>query len=106
MHGWRGAVAGALAMVVPPGVVMVGLTAALADAGRTAWVRMALNGVAAVAVGLGAAMGLRAARRCLAVAPALVLLAVFVGVGVMGWPLLAVVAAAIPVSVGLAWREG
>lgn len=105
MHGWRGAVAGALAMVVPPGVVMVGLMATLADAGRTAWVRMALNGVAAAAVGLGAAMGVRAARRCLAVAPALVLLAVFVGVGVLQWPLLLVVAAAVPVSVGLAWRE-
>lgn len=106
MHGWRGAVAGALAMVVPPGIVIVGLAAFVVDAGRIPLVRSGLNGVAAAAIGLGAAMGVRAARRCLAPGPLLIMAAVFVAVGVLQWPLLAVMAVAVPLSVGLAWREG
>ena len=104
--GWRGAVAGPLAMVVPPGLVILVLATLMADAGQNPLLRSALNGVAAAAIGLGAAMGLRAAHRCLALAPASVMLAVFVGVGVLQWPLLAVMAVAVPVSIGLAWRAG
>ena len=104
MHGWRGALAGAVAMVVPPGIVMVGLTALVAGAGGNPVLRSGLDGVAAAAIGLGAAMGLRAARRCLAPAPLAIMLAVFVGMGVMQWPMLAVLPGLVAVSVGLAWR--
>ena len=104
LHGWRGALSGALAMVVPPGIVILLLITVVADAGHIPWVRSSLNGVAAAAIGLGAAMGLRAARRCLAPAPALIMAAVFLGVGVLQVPLLAVMAVIVPISVGLAWR--
>ena len=104
--GWRGAVAGPLAMVVPPGIVIVALAASVADVGRIPIVRSGLNGVAAAAIGLGAAMGVRAGRRCLRPVPLLLMLAVFAGVGVLQWPLLGVMAVAVPISVGLAWREG
>jgi chromate transporter len=105
MHGWRGAVAGAFAMIIPPGIVMVALLVLMADIGQVGPVHSALNGVAAAAIGLGAAMGLRAASRCLAIVPALVMVAVFLGIGVFRLPLLAVMAVMVPLSVGLAWRD-
>jgi chromate transporter len=104
-NGLRGAVAGALAIIVPPGIVMVGLLVLMSSIAHNAPVRMALNGVAAAAVGLGAAMGIRAARRCLRLVPACVMLAVFLAIGVFRLPLLAVMAVMVPISVGLAWTE-
>lgn len=105
LHGGRGAIVGALAMTVPPGLVMIGLVALTTGLAQNVPVRTALDGVAAAAVGLGAAMGLRAARSCLRPAPAVIMAAVFVGVGVLRLPLLAVMAATVPLSVAYAWRE-
>ena len=105
MHGWRGAVSGALAMIVPPGIVMVGLLVLLSGVSQNGLVRTGLNGVAAAAIGLGAAMGLRAARRCMAPVPAMVMLTVFLGIGVFQLPLLAVMAVMVPISVGFAWKK-
>jgi chromate transporter len=104
-NGWRGAVAGALAIIVPPGIISVGLLVVMSDLAHNAPVRIALNGVAAAAVGMGAAMGIRAARRCLHVLPACIMLVVFLTIGVFRLPLLAVMAVMVPLSVGLAWRE-
>lgn len=104
-NGWRGAVAGALAIIVPPGIVMVGLLVLMSSVAHNAPVRMALNGVAAAAVGLGAAMGIRAARRCLSPIPACIMVVVFLGIGIFRLPLLAVMAVMVPISVALAWRE-
>ncbi len=83
----------------PP--ALVALTTGLA---QNAPVRSALDGVAAAAVGMGAAMGVRASRRCLQLVPALVMAGVFLAIGVFRLPLLPVMAAAVPISVGLAWR--
>ena len=104
-NGWRGAVAGGLAIIVPPGIVMVGLLVLMSGIAHNPPVRMALNGVTAAAIGLGAAMGIRAARHCLQVIPACIMLAVFLGIGLFRLPLLAVMAVMVPISVGLAWRE-
>jgi chromate transporter len=104
-NGWRGAVAGALAIIVPPGIVMVGLLVVMSDLAHNAPVRIALNGVAAAAVGLGGAMGIRAARRCLTLVPAAIMVVVFLAIGVFRLPLLAVMAVMVPISVALAWRD-
>lgn len=104
-NGWRGAVTGALAIIVPPGIIIVGLLLLLSNAAHIPPVRMALNGVTAAAIGLGASMGIRAASRCLQIVPACIMLAVFLGIGVFRLPLLAVMAVMAPISVGLAWRE-
>ncbi len=66
-----------------------------------------IEGVAAVALGLLARMGMVSARSATkGVIPALVMLATFIGVGVMKWPMLAVVAVVAPVSVLLVyWRD-
>ena len=105
MHGGRGAVAGALAMVVPPGLVIIGLAMVFDSVSHQPIVGSALDGVAAAAIGLGASMGVRAARRCLAVVPAIVMVATFLAVGVLRLPLLWVVVPLAPLSVALAWRR-
>ena len=100
--GGAGAVAGALAMIVPPGLVLLALASAFAGLSEYASVRTALAGVAAAAVGLTGAMGLRAARRsATGVVPVLVLLGTFGAVGVLHWPLVPVVAVVAPLSIGL-----
>jgi chromate transporter len=66
-----------------------------------------LAGVTAAAVGLTLTLGWRAARRAARGLPSLMtLLATFVAVGVLGWPLLPVVAVLVPVSLLLACRQG
>ncbi len=104
--GGRGAVAGALAMVVPPGLLALGLVSLLAGVADIPLVQAALDGVAAAAIGLGATMGVSAARRCLSPGPAAVMLAVFVAVGVLRLPLLWVLLPLALLSVALAWRRG
>lgn len=105
MHGGRGALLGALAIVVPPGLLILVSVTLLATVSQQPTVRAALEGVAAAAIGLGATMGIRAARRCLAPIPLLILLATFAGVGVFRLPLLAVLLPLAPLSVALAWRR-
>ena len=105
LHGNRGAVIGALAMIVPPAFVIVALYAVFTGVAHNPPVRIALDGVAAAAVGLSASMGLRAARRCLAPVPIVILAATFVLVGLVRVPLLAVMAGMVPLSIALAWRR-
>lgn len=104
-HGNRGALIGALAMIIPPGLVIIALFTAFTTIAHNAPVRIALDGVAAAAIGLSAAMGIAAARRCLTPAPATILLATFAGVGLFRVPLLAVLAILVPLSIALAWRN-
>lgn len=105
LHGGRGALAGAVAIVVPPGLLAVAGLALLSEAWRNPLVATGLEGVAAAAIGLGAAMGFRAARRCLAPVPLAFMVATFVGVGVLRLPLLTVLVPLAPLSVALAWRR-
>jgi chromate transporter len=67
-----------------------------------------VEGVGAVAMGLLTRLGVQAARSVrLGVAPALAAVATFVGVAIMQWPMLAVVAVVAPLSVAAAWpRDG
>ena len=108
LHGGAGAAAGVLGMVVPPGLLLIGIAAAFDDLSRYAWVHTALDGVTAAAIGLGASMGLRAARRAgTALLPAAVIAATFVAVGVLRLPLIPVVLVIAPLSIALAfWRRG
>ncbi len=63
-----------------------------------------VEGVGAVAMGLLTRLGIQAGQNVpFGVAPALAALATFVGVGVMQWPMLAVVAVVAPVSIAAAW---
>ncbi len=98
---------GALAMIVPPGIVLLGIATAFARLSEHLWVHAALNGVGAAAIGLTGAMGVRATHRSATGAwPALMVGAIFAAVGLLHWPLVPVVAVLAPVSVGMAaWQE-
>jgi chromate transporter len=63
-----------------------------------------IGGVAAAAIGLTVMIGIRAARRGeRRAAPLAIVVAVFLCVGVIGWPMVPVVLTATPLSVALAW---
>lgn len=103
LHGGIGALVGALTMIIPPALVIIGIAAAFSGLSEFAGVRTALDGVGAAAIGLTGAMGLRAAwRSAAAPAPAIILLLTFAAVGILHWPLVPVVAVLAPVSIALA----
>ena len=63
-----------------------------------------MDGTAAAAIGLILLVAVRGARRSIAsVGPALMLLATFIAVGVLQWPLVPVVLVLAPLSVAWAW---
>jgi chromate transporter len=102
----RGALAAVLGIVGPP-MLIVSLFAMLYGwLTRFSLTQHAVQGAVSGSIGLMLAMGMRVGRRNLRhVAPALVMAAVFVAVGVCDLPILPVVAGAAPVSVALAWYQ-
>ena len=70
-------------------------------------VQSIMEGVAAVALGMLARMGISAGRGAAkGLAPALAMLVTFVGVGVLRWPMLGVVAVVAPISVLVCYYQG
>ncbi len=66
-----------------------------------------IEGVAAVALGLLARMGMTAGRSAATgILPALTMAATFVAVGILKWPMLAVVAVIAPISVAACYWQG
>lgn len=107
LRGTSGAIAGALAMIIPGALVLIALAVALTNLASYAPGRAALDGVAAAAIGLGASMGVRAARNAArGVIPVTVMAATFGMIGLLHWPLVPVVAVAAPLSIGAAIWEG
>ena len=105
LHGGKGAVVGALAMIVPPAFVLIAIATAFSGLSQYDWVRTALNGIAAAAVGLTGSMSLRAWRRAATgVAPVLIAATTTVLVGLLHWPLVPVTAVMAALSVGLEMR--
>ncbi|HEV7799513.1 MAG TPA: chromate transporter [Burkholderiales bacterium] len=103
--GWAGA-AGALAGFLGAPVLVVSAIAVLHERyGELALVQSALTGMSAVAVGLLISTGAKVAsvlqRRW---RPYVFVVLAFVGVGVMRWPLLAVLAVLAPWAITAAWK--
>ena len=112
LHGNRGAIAGALAMIIPPGIVIIALYVAFTGLSDNPIVRAMLDGVAAAAIGLSASMGLRAASRALKrkgrpidLVAAILLALTFGAVGLAQLPLIPVVLVLVPISVAIAWQR-
>ncbi|WP_132979388.1 MULTISPECIES: chromate transporter [unclassified Pigmentiphaga] len=104
LRGGVGALAGALGLVVPAMVLALVVVAAFATMAKSDSVHLALAGVAAAAVGLSLQTGLRAARRAARGLPALAVMVVtFVAILLLKLPLLWVVGAMAPLSIGLAY---
>ena len=103
LRGAAGAAAAVLALLAGPLVIVVGLAVVYARIGQSPVLRAVLDGVAAAAIGLTFATGLRLVEwRPANVGPLAVTLVTVLSVGVLRWPMVPVVLCLAPVSVGLA----
>ena len=107
LHGAAGAATAVLAMLAGPFAIILALGAAYARIGELPLLHSVLDGIAAAAIGLTFATGLRGLAHgapgpaALAVAAATVLC-----VGVLRWPMVPVVLVLAPVSVALTLAQG
>lgn len=107
LRGLLGAVVTLTGMLSGPFVVVIGVAIAYHRLIGLPGFAEATTGVAAVAVGMLGRLGFTLVRRVPRRAVAyLVMLAVFVAVGVLRWPLVPVVAVLGPISIGFAWPRG
>jgi chromate transporter len=105
-HGVVGAVAAASGFLLPPLVVLLPLGILYQQGAQVEVVRLALHGVAAAAAGMLLATGLKMAQAYWREPTALLMAGLAVlGVGVLRWPLLAVLLLLAPFSIYLAWRR-
>lgn len=103
-RGAPGAVAAFAGLMIAPFSLTLALGALYTRFGQLEAVRGALGGVAAVAAGLLIAMGLRMAEGVRRSPRALLFAgAVFVAVGLLGWPLVRVILVLTPLSIAAAW---
>jgi chromate transporter len=106
LAGGMGALVSALGVIVPPMLVVVVFAISYGWLQRYAATGIALQGAAAAAIGLSLSMGLRTARRQIVrIRSALVLLAVFAGVGLLQLPMIEVVGVMAPLSIGIAYWQ-
>ncbi len=90
--GPMGALAGVLGIIVPPAIVIILLGVAFSEVAGYPITKLALDGAAASAIGLSLTMGITAARRVpRRVVPWVMLVATFIMIGLLHWPLLWVV---------------
>jgi chromate transporter len=105
LAGFMGCAASLCGFIAAPCAIVVALAVLYSHFGSAPLVRDALSGMAVVAVGLIIAMAAKIAtvlkRKPL---PWVFALAAFVGVGVMRWPLLAVLGALAPLAIAAAWK--
>jgi chromate transporter len=106
LRGARGSMAAACALTVPPMIVIVLLATALHRITEFTMVHDLLEGLAAAAVGMTVSVGVRTARASFAVhrwsLP--LMLAVFLAVGILRWPLVPVAIVVGAAGLLLAWK--
>src|SRR3954470_1115293 len=105
LRGVRGALTAWLSLLGPPSIAILFIFAAYDHIRGLPPLQAALDGVAATAVGLNIATGIRVARRRGDVLSLVIAAVVFVGVAILHWPMLWVVLGAAPVSLALAWNR-
>jgi chromate transporter len=103
LRGAAGAVAAVVGLLSGPLVIVVALAVAYARIGWSPAVHAVLDGIAAAAIGLTFATGLKLLPSGSArFGPLAVTLATVICVGVLRWPMLPVVLCLAPISIGLA----
>lgn len=108
LRGGPGATVAALGMVVPPLFVAILMLVGLEQLTGSDLTRQVMAGIAAAAIGLSLEMGVRSARRASesqGLLPILLMAAVFIGIFVMEWSLIAVVLITAPLSIWVAWHR-
>lgn len=104
LRGGIGAAVAVVGMVVPAFCVILCLGYFYRSYGHLAVVHFVLAGLAASGVGATLTMGIKVARRLPRnLVTALIALSVFFVVGVLRWPMIPVVAVAIPASIAVAF---
>lgn len=106
LRGGPGALVAALGMVVPPGILAIIVLSVFDRLAQYHVVGAAIAGIAAAAIGLSLAMGVKAIRASgWNLAPLTIIAAMVVALFFLQWPLLPVLLVLVPVSIGLAfWR--
>jgi chromate transporter len=103
LRGGAGAAASVFGLLSGPLVIVLALAMAYTRIGWSPAVHAVLDGIAAAAIGLTFATGLRLLPRGSAsLGPLAITLATVLGVGVLRWPMLPVVLCLAPISIGLA----
>lgn len=109
LRGVAGAAAAVIGLTAPPVAIVLVLGAIYlhrSDLAGSAAVGAALTGMGAVAIGLNLGTGIRLGRlHVRRVIPALVATVIAIAIGVLGFPLLHVLAVMLPVSLLLAWLD-
>lgn len=109
LRGVPGAIAAVAGLTALPVAIVLGLGAIYLHSRGVpggAMFSTALTGMGAVAIGLNLGTGVRLGRLHIRrVVPALVMAVIAVSIGVLGFPLLRVLAVMLPVSLALAWLE-
>jgi chromate transporter len=104
LRGPVGAICALVGLVIGPFFAVIALATAYVQLAAMPWIQDAMSGAAAAAIGLlliVAAKGAYNTSRRLV--PLLILLATFVAVGLLQWPLVPVVLGIAPVSIAFAW---
>lgn len=104
LRGALGAITAILGLVGLPILFVVAIATIYARFDTLRALHLVLDGVAAAAVGMNIATGVKAARRSKTFVPIVIAATVFVAVGIFHWPMLIVVACVAPISVFLARR--
>ena len=106
LAGIPGAASGLVGLLLGPFFVVIAAATVYDRIAGIAWLHDFLDGMAAAAIGLLLSVGLKAAQReARGPASVFVLLATFLAVGVLRWPLVPVVLCLVPLSVALAWKR-
>ncbi len=103
LRGAAGAAAAWSSLVLPPTLLILVIYTLYAYIQGIGVIQFALDGVAAMAVGLNLATGVKVARRGKDAIALLIAAAVFAAVAVLHWPMLWVVLGAAPISLAWAW---
>jgi chromate transporter len=106
LRGVAGACIGLVGLLVGPFFAVIGLALVYQQIAGLTWLHATMDGMAAAAIGLLLFVGFKGAQRLARrPAPMLIIIVTVVTVGLLEWPLVAVVLCLAPVSVGLAWAH-
>lgn len=104
LRGYSGAAIALTALISPPLVMCVLALSAYGFIQQISLLHAAVDGVAAAAVGLNIRLGIVGAVRVVRrVGPTITMLATFIAVGVLNWPLVPVVLIIAPLSIASVW---
>ena len=107
LRGAIGSTAALLGLLTGPFVIVIAAAAVYHHLVGLPGFTSIMGGVAAAAVGMVFRMGMTSARGAYRHIPSLVvLIATFVAIGIMQWPLLPVLLVLVPLSIAAAWPRG